>query len=385
MKVALIHLRHRHTGGTERYLNQMAHHLATQGHSVSVLCRSHEEPRQPAVSFVTLRSPAIGASWRLLTFARDVERRLQRGDFDLAFALGRTWTHDVIRLGGGCHATYLETRGRRVPSLQDRVVLAIERRALAATAYRAVITNSEMVRRDVMARYGAAPEAVMVVRNGVDLERFRPRQRAAASLELRHSCGFGADDFVLLFLGSGYLRKGLDRLLEAFPAVLQRRPTARLLIVGHDSQRSRFEAQVRRLALSSRVRFLGARRDVEVCLNAADLYVLPTRYDPFANSTLEALACGLPVVTTTTNGASEILTQHVHGSVLPRESPPEQLGEEILFWVDRRRREEAARAARRLAEGFSHEDTARASTEILATVLAANKRADVQRQVAQET
>jgi UDP-glucose:(heptosyl)LPS alpha-1,3-glucosyltransferase len=376
MRVALVHLRQRQSGGTERYLDQIARHLVERGHAVTIVCRSRERAPHPEVRFVLLRAPAVGTSWRLWAFARAVERHLERSEYDLVFALGRTWTHDVIRLGGGCHATYLELGGGTRPrlGLVDRVILAIERRALAPGRYRSIVTNSEMSRRDVMARHGAPGERVVVIRNGVDLERFHRPRHAGAARALRRACGLGGDDFVVLFLGTGYARKGLDRLLEAFPLARARIPSARLLVVGYDSRAAEFERRAADLGLSASVSFLGGRRDAEVCFAAADLYVLPTRYDPFASSTLEALASGLPVITTTTNGAHEILVHHRHGSILPRDAGPDDLAAEIVSWSVPGRRSEASSAARDLAERFPEAQTARSTEAHLVEVLATKQR-----------
>jgi UDP-glucose:(heptosyl)LPS alpha-1,3-glucosyltransferase len=203
---------------------------------------------------------------------------------------------------------------------------------------------------------------VSVVYNGVDLERFHPCRRAGEGAELRRSCGWAAEDLVLLFLGTGYGRKGLDVLLDALARLDV--PRSHLLVVGYDSASGRFERRAAELGLGRRVRFLGGRRDVETCFAAADLYVLPTRYDPFANTTLEALASGLPVITTAANGAGELVTEGVEGSIVAAEDGGALL-ERLCLWSDRERLAAAARAARTLAERHSETTTAAASTRIL--------------------
>ncbi len=375
VRVALTHLRQSGTGGTERYLNQLAAHLAEHGHGVTVVCRSHEAPPHPAVRFVVLRNAALGGAWRMWAFARAVERHLRTAAYDVVLGLGRCWTQDVIRLGGGCHQSYLDAahhatlrpweRALRSGRLKNRITLAIEARALRPGAYGRIITNSEMVKRDVMQRYAVPAEKIAVIYNGVDIERFHPRRRANGGNALRRACGFTDDDTVLLFLGTGYGRKGLGRLLAAFPELLAGRPRARLLVVGYDSGQPGFQRQAAALGISAQVHFLGGRRDPEVCFAAADLYVLPTYYDPFANSTLEALASGLPVITTTTNGASEVLTHHLHGSVLPQPGDREELIRELSFWCDRDRLRDSRAAVRALAERYPQADTVRASAQVL--------------------
>jgi len=370
-----VHMRHRGTGGTERYLNLIAAYLARAGHRVTIVCRSHEGPPHPDVRFVVLRRAVIGGAWRMWAFAKDVEQHVPGADYDVVFGLGKTWTHDVIRLGGGCHGTYVELAhkdtlkpwerftGRR---FKNRVALRIERKALAPDehgAQRAVITNSELVKRDVMQRYAVPEELVTVIYNGVDIARFRP-DRDADRARIRKEAGFEADDTVLLFLGTGYGRKGLGRLLAALPA-LRDRPDVKLLVVGYDGQRKRWEEEARRLGLADHARFLGGRRDAEACFAAGDLYVLPTRYDPFANSTLEALATGLPVITTGTNGGSEILVPGEHGTVLTDGDDRAELEQALRTWLDPGRAHAARAACRALAERFDAERMMKRSAAVL--------------------
>jgi UDP-glucose:(heptosyl)LPS alpha-1,3-glucosyltransferase len=106
--IALVHMRHARTGGTERYLHALAAHLAECGHAVTVVCRHHEEAPHLAVRFVVLRPLAVGSVHRMYTFARAVEHHVRHADYDVVFGLGKTWSQDVIRLGGGCYQTYLD-------------------------------------------------------------------------------------------------------------------------------------------------------------------------------------------------------------------------------------------------------------------------------------
>jgi len=379
MRIALVHMRHARTGGTERYLDRLAAHLAGAGHEVAVVCRSHEEAPHPAVRFVRLRPPAFGAAWRILGFGRAVAEHVRTADYDVVLGLGRTWTHDVVRLGGGCHATYLERMyprpsARRMAELRprDRARLAAERRALAPGAYSAVIVNSGLVARDARERYGIVRERLHVVQNGVDLARFHPRLRATAGAEVRAELGLGPTDVVLLFLGTGYARKGLDAVLRAFAALRAETPALRLVVAGHDSSAARYRALADRLGVGADARFLGVRRDPERVFAAADVYALPTRYDPFANATLEALATGLPTLTTAWNGGSELIEPGVQGDVLA-EPDPDALAAALRPWLDPERRRAGAAAARELAEAHGIEAKLDRTLAILAA--AAEERA----------
>lgn len=273
MRIALVHLKHARTGGTERFLNAIAAHLAERDHEVTILCRRHGDPPDPRVRFETLRGFALGAGWRMWTFARAVERHVAAADYDLVVALGKTWTHHVIRCGGGCHRSFLEAAGPRarraweralqIGRFKDLASLAIERRAYAPGRRGRVIAVSGLVQRDIARVHGVPPEEITVVHNGVDLEQFHPGLRhsaGGAGAALRSECGWGERERVVLFLGRGFARKGLEPLLRAFPLLLERRPEARLLVVGSDRHERRYRALADSLGLGERARWLGERR-----------------------------------------------------------------------------------------------------------------------------
>jgi UDP-glucose:(heptosyl)LPS alpha-1,3-glucosyltransferase len=251
----------------------------------------------------------------------------------------------------------------------------IEERALRATAVH-VITNSDMVRRDVVARHGV-PAARLTTWNGVDLARFHPGLRGTAGAEKRRELGLAPEELVVLFLGSGYARKGLDLALEAFARLAATRADARLVVAGFDSARAAYAARALALGLAERVRFVGGTLAPEALYAAADLYVLPTRYDPFANSTLEALACGLPVVTSTTNGAAELLTD-AEGACVDVALGAEPLCAALAAWSEPARLRAGAVAARALAERHGDVDTFR-QAEVLFERLAERRAAGAAR------
>ena len=150
----------------------------------------------------------------------------------------------------------------------------------------------------------------------------------------------------------------------AFARCAEERPSASLVVVGFDSAREAWQGRAEELGIARRTRFLGGRQDAEACYAAADLYVLPTRYDPFANSTLEALASGLPVITTETNGGSEVLTEAA-GTVLARDRDEDALARALVEWTAGERLESARSAARAVAEEHGQERTVAESTRVL--------------------
>jgi UDP-glucose:(heptosyl)LPS alpha-1,3-glucosyltransferase len=161
-----------------------------------------------------------------------------------------------------------------------------------------------MVRDALRARYDVPDARLVVIENGVDLERFQPALRTSARARLRAELGAPAEVPVWLLVGSELRRKGCDTALRAVAAGGPR--DAELWVCGRDEP-GPWRALAERLGVARRVRFLGPRGDLERVYAAADALLLPTRYDAFANVCLEAAASGLPVATSGANGAARWL------------------------------------------------------------------------------
>jgi UDP-glucose:(heptosyl)LPS alpha-1,3-glucosyltransferase len=241
---------------------------------------------------------------------------MRRRAWDVVQSHERTLGQHVYRAGEGCHRAYLEVmggRGRR--SLHHAVVLALERRLFATTPRIAAIARRG--REEIVTLYGVAPERIAVIYNGVDLERFHPRHRERRRASTRARAGLPADAWTALFVGSGFARKGLDIAIEALAALDDR--AARLVVIGKGDTTA-YRALADRRGVASRVTWLPPSPAVEDWYGAADVLALPTRYEPFGNVHLEALACGLPVITTSRAGGSEVVDRH-SGAVIPPDDP----------------------------------------------------------------
>jgi UDP-glucose:(heptosyl)LPS alpha-1,3-glucosyltransferase len=216
------------------------------------------------------------------------KRAIQGESWDAVLALGRTTGHTVYRAGGGSHLEFLRRcqPWKRWLDPAQWLHVAMDRHAVESA--RVVIANSQQAASALRRDY--RPRRVEVVYNGVDPARFRPDAQVRAQVRAELGAREGP---VALFLGTGFHRKGLDRAIAALP------PGWTLWVAGAG----------RPWVAPDHVRFLGAVREPERLLQSADVMLLPTRYDPFANATLEALASGIPAVTTSANGASEVLPE----------------------------------------------------------------------------
>jgi UDP-glucose:(heptosyl)LPS alpha-1,3-glucosyltransferase len=303
VRVALVIERFEpHGGGVEAVAWNVAGALAARGADVHVVARSGEP--HPAVTLHGVRVPTFWQPLRVLAFSRAAARAAAAAAVDVVHSFSRTRHQDVFRAGGGSHADYLErshgpvaARLRRL-SPRHAVLLAVER-AVFRDPRQIVQCNSAMVRDELARRHRIPAERLVVIPNGVDLARFHPRLRGQARAAVRAEATTG-DGPVWLFAGSGFRRKGLD---VALRALALSGDAGTLWVAGRDDP-APWRRRAAELGVAERTRFLGPRRDLERVYAAADALILPTRYDAFANVCLEALAAGLPVVTSGANGAA---------------------------------------------------------------------------------
>lgn len=361
MRVALVRSRYAASGGAERYIAQLIGGLAAAGHEVHLYAHRWTDV-PPGVTIHRVPVLPWPAFLRILSFAWAVHRMARRGGFDLVHSFDRVLQPDIYRAGDGCHQAWLDRRRaveRHSLRSLDRVnplhqsLLFLERRLLRPGGCRRVMANSRMVREEVLRYYGTPAASVQVIYSGVDLRRFRPARRPAERVAMRRDLGVGPEDPVVLFAGSGFERKGLRFLLQAV-ARLRGIQGLRVWVLGKGDLRGPL-VHAARLDIADRVHFAGPVADPERWMAAADLFVLPTIYDPFSNACLEAMASGLPVITTSANGASEIMEEGRTGAILGDPRDVGALADRIAELVRPERREERAAAARAVAEAFPME------------------------------
>jgi UDP-glucose:(heptosyl)LPS alpha-1,3-glucosyltransferase len=213
-----------------------------------------------------------------------------------------------------------------------------------------VVAISALGRAEIRRLYGTPEAAVHLIYNGVDLTRFHPDNRPRLGPEVRRRLGLGAGHFVVAFVGSGFQRKGLDLAIEAL--ALCRDPDLRLLVAGRGDA-APYREQAGRLGLGERVLWLGPEPRVEEVYAAADLLALPARYEPFGNVHLEALASGVPVLSSRAAGGAEVIESGLNGWVVA-ELTPAAVAEGLRALREADAAGLAARA-RTAAEPFTHD------------------------------
>jgi UDP-glucose:(heptosyl)LPS alpha-1,3-glucosyltransferase len=320
MRLGIVRQRYTPFGGAERFVERAIETLLERDIRVSVYTRRWPEATRGRIEPVVCDPFYLGRLWRDASFARAVRAALSRDRPDVVQTHERISGCDIFRAGDGVHRVFLDER-RRTGGVGERLgiaanpyhayALAAEERVFSDPSLKAVICISQMVRDDVRAHFNVPEGRLRVIYNAVDPREFGPQVRAQRDAT-RARLGLAASDVAFLLLGSGYARKGVPAALRALAQLPER---ARLVVVGRDKNPARYAALARRLGVFVRVAFAGPQADPRPYLGAADAFVLPTLYDPLSNAVLEALACGLPVVTSRRCGAGELVVAHGAGAI----------------------------------------------------------------------
>lgn len=373
-KIAIARQRFNPAGGAERFVSRALEALEADGRMhVTLLARRWQG--ESVHEHVTLDPFYVGNVWRDVGFARAVMKTVDREMFDLLQSHERIAGCDIFRAGDGVHARWIEQRGRTV-SKWGRIVLWLnpyhaytcwaEKRLFLHPALKAVICNSKMVQQEIAQRFHLPEEKLPVIYNGVDTTIFHPDLTLQHRVLMRRRWKIPMNAPLLLFVGSGFERKGVGRVLE----VLSGLPQVFAMIVGGDRHFSRYQRLSHQLGLSERVRFVGVQMDVKPFYGAADALILPTLYDPFPNVCLEALAAGLPVFTTKSCGAVDWISPGENGGIRDVLDIEGQRADIISWLAARERWSEWSASARRLAEPFTMTATANALVALYERILA---------------
>jgi len=364
-------------GGAERYLVDLCTRMTAEGHEVHVYAE-RQDVEDPRISIHSVKTIPFPKSLRLLSFAIRATKAIENGNYDIIFGVGNTLDAHILQPHGGVHWAWFWRSLRvhdhswvwlikflgRVLSPKQWVQGYIESSPYKRKHFRKIIAISDMVKQDMMRWYPVPEERVAIVYNGVDIERFHPRNRRYRQ-EIRNRHGIGAEEMVILFVSNNFQMKGLGLLIKVLAKIKkENRSPFKLLILGRDRQDS-YLGLARSKGIFEEVVFAGSTNEPEKYYGASDLLVHPTFYDACSLTVLEALASGIPVITTRCNGASGIVTQGQEGFVISDPRDDRALAEKIAFLLNREKLERASIAARRLAESYSLERNWREMKNIL--------------------
>lgn len=378
-------------GGCETYISDLARRLAADGHEVHLFACRWDESVLPDSTIVhaipPVRGPRFLKPWR---FAAACEHALADADNLVSIGFDKTWGQDVLYPQGGLHAASASYNLDKYPHPLTRIgawmvkqvdlahwsYTLLEKKQYLTDRAPLVVVNSRMVSEHFRDYYNLDSDDVRVIPSAIDPDRFMEHDRPRRRLEYRQEWGFKPEDTVGLFVAMNYRLKGLEPLLYAVKNLITRVGPSRgfrLLVAGNPNYR-RYERLARRLGIADHVRFLGYCGETRNCYFAADFLVHPTFYDPCSLVVLEALACGLPVITSRSNGASEMMAPPREGYVIEDPHDHARLSWCMEQMLDPSRRTACAQAARRTSLQWTFEHHYRQLLQVFSEA-AARKRA----------
>lgn len=364
MNIALLVKRFTRSGGKERYVVELAEALHRRGHSVHVYGYAHDADLPAGIAFHEVaRGMTFSSVLNTLAFIRTCQKRLAGSTHDIVHSHERNDTQAVATLHSFSFLHGVEAyRGlkrldQKYLSLRSLLYQRLEKRQMRTPWLVAV---SAAVAQDVHTHYGRT-HRIVCIPPGVDVNRFAPAATAPLRDRMRRTHHLQRSDTAVLFVGSAFQRKGLDRVL---PAIGDKR---RLFVVGRGDRRGRYRRLVGRLGIQSRVVFADLVTDVVPYYALADVVVLPSRSEAFGMSILEGMACGLPVVVTANAGVADLIAHGDNGLIMRTDA-------ELAAALDRLERPDERRRlganARRTALAHTWDHVGRAHEALYRRIIA---------------
>lgn len=351
-------------GGRETSTAQIAAELIRRGHAVTILCQAHQAEIDKANIHI-LPTRGMSRTARLRNFVHEVQHELAGGAFDVSHAMLPLPGATAYQPRGGTRPGVQAARRRMSGGLGSAMAQLgfslNEHRRLLATLEREVIEsetlllpNSNMVAEEIAHHYGRT-DRVIVIPNGVAVPDVSPEQREPWRNELREQLGATPDETVFLTAAKNFRLKGADWGVKAFALACRHDDgmRARLVCLGQ-SDAPKIQRLAGKLGVADRVAILPSTSEIFRWYSAADVCVLLSWYDACSRVVLEATCWGLPSVTTTYNGAAEVLADGA-GIVVERPDALEDVAEAMRTLADPTRRERRRNACRDAAKNLTIE------------------------------
>jgi UDP-glucose:(heptosyl)LPS alpha-1,3-glucosyltransferase len=335
-------------GGAERYTVDLAAALAARGHEVSVLAIDSPSPI-PGVRIVPLAAGGMTRRRRFRRFLDSLDAHLAAGKYDVVHAMLPVRRCDVYHPHAGLAAESMQKFSSKL-NPRRRLFAAVERALLTSPRPPVALCLSDYIKRIVQSHYPLPPDRMATLFNAVDLARFDPTQGRRD--EDRQRLSLPDDRIVALMVAQDFQRKGVHLAIEALKQAAD--PKLLLLVLGRDKP-DPYKHLARLHGVAEQVRFAGAVDDPRQYYRAADFFLLPTRHDPCSLATLEALAMGLPVISTVFNGACQTMTDGEHGFVLSDPNDTAALAGAMRKLLDSQKRQAMSHACLALRPQLSYD------------------------------
>ena len=383
MKIALVVYQFiKEKGGVESYVFNLSRQLLNHGHEVHIFAHRFGEDQGNRLIFHHVPAITFWSPLKYWIFAVNAPKIIKKTGikFDIVHGFTQTLFQDIYRVGGGCHWDYMihtyplmqSAFGKIVMCLNPRhfSLLLLERIIFKRRCYKQITCISEQCKKEILHHYKLPANDVEVVYNGVDTDVFSPQNRLKYRDSIRAKYSILKDEVLLLFVGSGFKRKGLKYLIDVFP-LIDKDKKIKLLVVGRGKVRE-YQKLAKENGITDKIIFAGVYKNIQEIYPAGDIFVFPSEYDAFGTACLEAMASGLPVITSKTSGVSEIITQGVDGFIINHPIDAKEIANYINLLLEKEKREHMGSAARQKSEMYSFDANIEKTLHIYQKVLNIN-------------
>ncbi len=352
-------------GGVERYVSDLSQQLLRRGYEVHIFAHRFSQDSDKKLIFHYVPAIAWWSPLKYWTFAVNTPKIIKESgiEFDIVHGFTQTLSQDIYQVGGGCHWDYMMhtyplmqyTPGKIIMCLNPRhlSILLLEKIIFKKKCYKQIICVSEQCRKELLHHYKQLAADIEVVYNGVNTQLFTDQNKSVCSNTIRTKYAVAPDEILLLFVGSGFKRKGLKHVIDAI-SLMERNTKIKLLVVGKGNA-AEYRRFARQRGVSNKIIFAGTCKNVQEIYAAGDIFVFPSEYDPFGIACLEAMATGLPVIASRSSGISEIITEGEEGFLVNYPIDAKEIADYIYILLDKKTREKLGFAARQKSEMYSFE------------------------------
>jgi len=369
----------RYAGGAESYAVSLATTLIENGWEVHLFGEAWDgEPKE--AHFHEIYIPRFLPSWiKMLLFAWKHKKMTEKQHYDVVMGFGNTIYMNVYQSHGGVHQlstarkVYAENNVIRRIAKRIIILLSLKQWARAwieAAPFRLnprprIVAIAHMIKKDMESFFHTNPDEIEIIYNGVDTKRYNGSLRQRMRGQLRDLWGVSENDVVFLFVSYDLKKKGIEPLIEA-AAKLKGigNKNFKVLVVGGQPYRSLIKL-IDRLGLQDTVILAGRVKSIDEFYANSDVFVLPTYYDACSLVVIEAMASGLPSITTTFNGASGIIADGKNGYIISHPPDSSDLADKMHLLMDNEKRQRMSEEAFRTGQKYSAERNHRTMMRVL--------------------
>lgn len=384
MKVAMCHHDFNKRGGIERYMVELVYNLLIHGDiTIDLYVNDYDENLlKEHIKNINIEKINIIKNPKFLvtlSFAINsyIKIKKYKDEYNIIHGHGAATLKQDIITAHSCHKAWFIYSIKNVNGLMAKlkkllnpihyITIAIETIQYRKNNCKKIIAVSQRVKDEIKRFYKVDDEKIKIVYNGVNIEEFHPRNKQIYRDDIRKKYGLKSEDIVLLFVASEFKRKGLEFVIKALYEL--RKDNVYLMVVGPDD-RLPYENLSVKLGIKEKVVFTGASKNVKEFFASSDIFIFPTTYEPFGQVITEAMASGIPVITSKCAGAAEIIEDGYDALLLNNPTDVKEIVEKLNLLInDSDLIKKIGSNGRYKVENYTWENTALKTLEIYKEVI----------------